>query len=627
MERNAAKNGLVNLISAAMIFVAAFVVTGYARSLAGEVASIFLGLAALVAFVSWFQMRLEENERLEKLELDELVKSKGGSTLFDAKDSEVFPAQRSREQFEKFFVPGFGVLLFLLEAGGAWLLWHSISKSTSVIAPERAMPALALFAIFALLLFLFGRFSVTIARLENHRLLRPGASFILLGAYICFVTALGIAGVKAEFPKADFYIAKALCVLLGLMAAEILITLLLEIYRPRMKGKISRPIYDSRLVGLLGQPESLFATAAQALDYQFGFNVSETWFFRLLQKNLPTLLLAQLAVLLLSTCVVFIDAGEQGVLERFGKPVADGILLPGAHFKLPWPADKVYRYRTEQIQTFDVGYTPDAQSESQKTILWTIAHSKEENFLVGSDPVIIQNERADTNDTIKAPPVSLITVSIPVQFQITDVRAWAYNNADPSALLQDMATRAVVHYLAGVDLNDVMSHSRLTAAQELQNQIQAAADGRKLGAKILFVGLQDIHPPVTVAGDYEKVVGAEQTRLAAILGAQAEAIRTNDLAEAQAFTMTNVADADRQRAEISAYARAALFTNQIPAFAAAPSVYMQRAYFKAFASATANARKYILLVTNTQDVVIFDLEDKINLNSLDQVPVPNNSSP
>jgi regulator of protease activity HflC (stomatin/prohibitin superfamily) len=627
MERNAAKNGLVNLISAAMIFVAAFVVTGYARSLAGEVASILLGLAALVAFVSWFQMRLEENERLEKLELDELAKTKGGSTLFEAKDSEVFPAARAREQFEKFFVPGFGVLLFLLEMGGAWLLWRWISKSTSVIAPERAMPALALFAIFALLLFLFGRFSVTIARLENHRLLRPGASFLLLGAYICFVTALGIAGVKAEFPKLDFYVAKVLCVLLGLMAAEILITLLLEIYRPRVKGKISRPIYDSRLVGLLGQPESLFTTAAQTIDYQFGFNVSETWFFQLVKKNLLVLLLAQFAVLLLSTCVVFVDAGEQAVLERFGKPVAGGVLTPGAHFKLPWPADRIYQYRTEQIQTFDVGYTPDAQSENGNTILWSVAHAKEENFLVGNrEAVTIKDENADTNDTLKAPPVSLITVSIPIQFQINDVMAWAYNNADPTNLLQDLATRTVVHYLAGVDLNSVMSQARLEAAQTLRDQIQTAADSRKLGVKILFVGLQDIHPPVKVASDYEKVVGAEQTKLAMILAARADAIRTNALADAMAFTTTNIADATRQRLEVQALARAALFTNQIPAFAAAPSVYRQRAYFQTFAAATANARKYILLVTNTDDVVIFDLEDKIREDLLN-LNVPNNSSP
>ena len=612
MERNVQKNGLVNLALAAMVFVAAFVVMGYVHSVAGQVASIFLGLGTLVAFVSWFQMRLEENERLEKLELDELVKSKGGSTLFDAKDTEVFPAQRSREQFEKFFVPGFGVLLFLIEAVGAWVMWHWIPKAPGVIVPERAMSAVSLFAIFALLLFLFGRFSVTMARLENHRLLRPSASFLLLSAYICFITALGIAGVKADFPKADIYIAKGLCVLLGLVAAEMLVTLLLEIYRPRVKGKISRPVYDSRFVGLLGQPESLFTTAAQTIDYQFGFNVSETWFFQLLKKNLLVLLLAQLAVLILSTCFVFLDAGEQAVLERFGKPVVGGVLSPGAHLKLPWPMERVYRFRTEQIQTFDVGYTPDAQSEMANTVLWSAAHGKEENFLVANrETATIKNQSADTNDTLKAPPVSLITVSIPVQFQIHDVMAWAYNNADPAGLLEDLATRTVVHYLASVDLSDVMSHARSEAAQLLRERIQAAADARQLGVKILFVGVQDIHPPTTVAAEYEKVVGAEQTKLATILVARADSIRTNAIAGALAYTLTNVAAATRQQLEVSAYARAALFTNQIPAFQAAPSVYQQRAYFQTFAAATANARKYVLLVTNTSDVVIFNLEDKI----------------
>jgi membrane protease subunit HflK len=617
MERNAAKNGLVNLMLAAITFVAVFGVTFYVNSLAGQVASVFLGLGVLVAFASWFQMRLEENERLEKLELDELAKTKGGSTLFEAKDSEVFPASRAREQFEKFFVPGFGVLLFLLEAGGTWLLWRWISKASGVIASDRALPALSLFAIFALLLFLFGRFSVTMARLENHRLLRPSASFILLGAYVCFVTALGIAGVKADFAKADLYVAKGLCVLLGLMALEILIALLLEIYRPRMKGKISRPVYDSRFVGLLGQPESLFTTAAKTIDYQFGFNVSETWFFQLVKRNLLVLLLAQLAILLLSTCVVFIDAGEQAVLERFGKPVAGGVLTPGAHFKLPWPADRIYHYRTEQIQTFDVGYTPDEQSEYGNTILWSIPHAKEENFLVANrELVTIRDENTDTNDTLKAPPVSLITVSIPVQFQINDVMAWAYNNANPTNLLQDLATRAVVHYLAGVDMNEVMSHARLEAAQKLRDQIQAAADTRKLGVKILFVGLQDIHPPVKVAGDYEKVVGAQQQMIATTNNAVADAIRTNALADAMAFTTINIADATRQQLEVQALARAVLFTNQIPAFEAAPSVYRQRVYFQTFAAATANARKYILLVTNTDDVVIFNLEDQIRQDLL-----------
>lgn len=629
MERNVQKNGLVNLMAAVMIFIAAFVVTSYVRLLAGEAASVFLGLGVLITFASWFQMRLEENERLERFEVDELARSRGDSTLFEASEAEVFPARRAREQFEKYFVPGFCVLLFLLEAGGAWLLWRWFGKASSGMVADRAMPGLSLFAIFSLLLFLLGRFSVTIARIENHRLLRPGSSFLLAGAYVCALTALGVAGVEAKFPSADLWVARGLCALLGLMAVEMLITLLLEIYRPRVKGKVARPLYESRIVGILAQPESLFTTAAQTLDYQFGFKVSETWFFQALQKNLPLLLLAQLAVLLLSTCVVFVDAGEEAVLEHFGRPVA--VYEAGAHLKLPWPVDKIYRFRTEQIQSFSVGYTMDAASERNRVILWTVPHNNEQNFLVASRPsAMVQNdnENAGDSDLLKAPPVSLITVSIPVEFQITNVMDWVYQNSDATNLLQDLATRDIVHYLAGKDMNDLLSRGQLDAARTLREKIQASANSLKLGAKVIFVGLQDIHPPTAseVAATYEKVVSAEQTKLAKILAAQADNIRTNALAGAQAFTTTNIADATRMQLEVEADARAALFTNQIPAFEAAPSVYEQRAYFKNFADATANARKYVLLVTNTDDVVILDLEDKIREDLLN-LNVPNNSTP
>lgn len=615
MDRNVPKNGLVNLVTAVLIFIAAFIVTAFVNSQAGQGASIFLGLGVMVAFASWFQMRLEQNERLEKLEVDELARSKGDSALFDAKESEIFAARRSREQFERFFVPGFAILLLLLEAGGAWLLWRWIDKAPAGVVEPRVMASLSLYGIFALLLFLIGRFSVTMARLDDQRLLRPSANFLLAGAYICFVTALSLAAFEAGFPQVDAWISRAFCILLALMAVENLLTLLLEIYRPRVKGKIVRPLYDSRFVGLLAQPESLFTTAAQTLDYQFGFKVSETWFFKLLKENLPLLLFAQLAVLILSSCFVFIEPGEQAIKEHFGKPQAT--LDAGAHLKLPWPLDKVYRYRTDQIQSLYVGYTPETNAAA--AIFWTVAHNKEENFLVGNRLAPVAQR--DVGETVKAPPVSLITVSIPVLFQITDVRAWAYNSAEPTNLLSDLATREVVQYLAGADLSEVLSHGRLGAAEELQQRIQAAADSKHLGVKILFVGLQDIHPPTAVASDYENYVGSFQKLIATTNNALADAIRTNTLAGALAFAATNTAEATRLNLETAAFARAALFTNQIPAFAAAPSVYKQRAYYHAFEDATKNSRKYILLVTNTQDVVIFDLEDKIR-SDLGNIAVP-----
>ena len=212
----------------------------------------------------------------------------------------------------------------------------------------------------------------------------------------------------------------------------------------------------------------------------------------------------------------------------------------------------------------------------------------------------------------KAPPVSLLTVSIPVQYQISDLVAWAYNHESSPELLQQIATREVVRYLVSVDLNDIMSRTRLESSLALRDSIQAAADKQKLGAKILFVGLQDIHPPVKVAPDFEKVVAAIHQKRAKILGAEADAIRTNALAGAHAATLINSAEAARIDLELTQLARAAAFTNQIPAFNAAPSVYLQRAYLKTFASATAKTRKYVLLATNTTDIISYNLEEKID---------------
>ena len=171
------------------------------------------------------------------------------------------------------------------------------------------------------------------ARLENHRLLRPGASFLLPAPMSAFRGAGHRRRQSRECPG-GYYVARVLCVLLGLMAAEILITLLLEIYRPRREGKsfpagLRQP--DCRIARAAGEP----VHDGGAGD---GLPVRLQCFRNLVlstvaKKPARLLLLAQLAVLLLSTCVVFVDAGEQAVLERFGKPVAGGVLHAGRTFQ------------------------------------------------------------------------------------------------------------------------------------------------------------------------------------------------------------------------------------------------------------------------------------------------------
>ncbi len=613
MQRNLQKIGVLNWLLLLAAGAVGLGLARYSRTVTGEAASFFLLIGFLAAAVSYFQMRLEDRERMEKLEFDELNKAPAGSALFQSEESEILPARRSREQFERFFVPGFTIFLFLLEGALLFFLWRSL-RHYETAGIRQPMVALSIFGLFGLVLFLFGKYSAGIARLEGLRLLRPGAGYLLLGAFLCFGEAVILIAVEAGFPLADLYAAWVLTVLLALLAVETLLTLVLEIYRPRLKGKPGRVLYESRVVGLLGQPEGLITTAAQALDYQFGFKVSETWFYRFLEKALAWLLLAQLFVLLLSSCFVFVQTGEEALLERFGQPVpGHEILRPGFHLKLPWPIDKIYTYRTEKVQSFTIGIGPEDTETEERVIRWTVAHYQNEyNLLVAS------REQSSTNATNtatnnatgrKVPPVNLLSVSIPVQYQITNLNAWAYNQREPGKLLEKLATREVVRFLVSADVQELMSTGRAAAAEALKTKIQSAANNKGLGARILFVGLQGIHPPVKVAAAYEKVVSARQDKEASILQARAHQIETNALARAAAFRRVSLAQAEKAQTEADAAARAASFTNQIPAFRASPLVYTERAYLQTLAQSTTNAAKVVLGTTNNSDVFILDLEE------------------
>ncbi len=620
MERNIKKIGFVNLIVLLGVGVASLLVARYTNSLAGQAGTVYMGLGFLVIAIGYFQMRLEETERLERLEFDELNKTAGTASLFNTAETEVFPAKRSREQFERYFVPGFTVLLFGLQAGGAYLLWKWLSKLTPGPLNQPTL-AMSLFGLFALTLFLLGKYAVGLTRLKEARLLRPGASYLLLGAYVCFVITGCIAAVVLGFPRVDYYAAQALLGVLGLVAAETLINLILEIYRPRVAGKVGRVLYDSRLVGLLAEPEGLFTTAAHALDYQFGFKVSETWFYRFLQKALVWLVLMQVSVLFLSTSFVFVSPGDQGLLERFGRPVADGrVLEPGLHLKLPWPIDQVHRFRTREIQSFNVGFVPDEDEAHEHAVLWTGKHYKEEaNWLIASRQTrsLIGTNEASADRGI---PADLINVSVPVQFQIKDLQAWAYNHTDAAKLLERVATREVVRYLAGRDLLELMATGRTEAAEELNNESSSKNTNFDWVSEVWFRRLAGfaLRPrrPFEVQRNplatfrKHKVYDAEgYLSKQCLLGADAE----RKLNESHAYSNRKI---------LTAVAEAGQFTNQMTAYQSSPRVYAERAYLLAMERGMTNSRKYVMATTNTHDILQFNLEDKLRGELINDITMP-----
>ncbi len=634
-QQNSKKLGLINGLVLLVISIGVQYLATVTKSNVAMAGGLLLGIGTLISFFSFVHAHLISREREEDLEMQALDQTRGNESLFAGAAEDAYPARNARRQFEKWVVPIFSVIQLIGQGIGLWWIYTLLSDPAAVPLKDQAVLAIMFTGLFVIILFMMGKYSSGLARMDDQELLRPGASYMLLGSVVS--TAMVIAQTASYFgyPEWDKGITWAVFVVISISALENLVTLVLELYRPRTDNKKARILYESRLIGLFGQPGGLISTAAQALDYQFGFKVSETWFYRYVEQKLALIVAIQFVVLFLSSSFVVVHANEKAALERFGKRV--DILEPGFRFKMPWPIDKVYRYKTGEVQSFTLGVMNDnlkkdklgdeGDDKKVEILLWTQQHNHgsgenpEQNFnmIVASDDAVVSSA-----DSVA---VNLLTVSIPVQFRINNLTNWIEQSGNTSSLLQSLAMREVTQFLIGADIESLMGPGRPAAQDTLKEQIQAQAAAHNLGAEILFVGLQDIHPPVGqneqsketggVAENYEKVIVAQLNAETNRLGAQLYSAGKVPQAQAEAAELLTEARSDSTNKVAIAQAEAKRFANQVTAFKNAPSVYKTRMKLESFQAATKGSRKYILSDPANRDVINLELQDQLRSDLLD----------
>ncbi len=176
---------------AVMIFIATFVVTTFVKS-AGRAGGFNFSWSWRASSRSpvGFRCGLRKTSGWKNWKWTNLPAPKANRHCLMRKNRKFFRQDARVSSSRNFLCRASAFYCSWLEAGGAWFLWRWLDKTNVVIAPETRTAGARALRDFALVLFLIGRFSVTIARLENHRLLRPSASFLLAGrVYLCFCCA------------------------------------------------------------------------------------------------------------------------------------------------------------------------------------------------------------------------------------------------------------------------------------------------------------------------------------------------------------------------------------------------------------------------------------------------------
>lgn len=640
----AAKAERLGLLSTLLALVLAGVVYGFARWAGGAsplVTATFLVLGLLVAAVSYFHLRLVRRVLEERLEEQELSEEAGeDSSLFTApteENIEAFTAGHALQQFERYIVPGFTLVLSGLHLVLGLLLLRRLGDLAGIPA-GRSTALAALLVSVAFVLYVAGKIQAAMADEKDYRLLLAPAGYLLLCAGVALLSGIAAAAAHFKIPAGDKIVAWVGVIVLLLLGVEYLVTAILEIYRPRI-GEEARPLYESRLCELLARPRSLFESIAQAVDYQFGFHVSETWFYQLLERAVLPLILVQVVSLYLLSCFAFVGPQEEGILERFGRPQVNHTLQPGAHLKFPWPIDKVVKFPAKQALTITLDNAaakeekPEEQEQHQRVILWTRGHHHRNFWLVASHQAYTQSPPPPAASAAgggptpspamaasEAVPVNLVSLHAVVQYRIKDVYQYAYGFSDAKEILSDLAYRLAVKRLVSVDLSDLLQTQRLTIAKELEKKLQAQADAMKLGVEITFVGIENVHPPMRVADAFETVIGATEEAKSSVLDAETYANKSIPTARADAAKIEAAAEGDRARRNAVSEAEAYAFSKQRYAELRGGAVYRTRAYLDALERSLGPIRKYIITAKKTREVTILNLEDKLRADLLDIVP-------
>lgn len=282
------------------------------------------------------------------------------------------------------------------------------------------------------------------------------------------------------------------------------------------------------------------------------------------------------AALWLLSGIYIVPPTEQAVVTRFGA-VVERRVYPGIHYALPWPVDRVYRAKVNQLQRLTIGGDPA------------------DSVLGRTAPLASQFLTGDQN---------IIHMRVAVQYSVAVPADYLFHSVDAAktiaaAVEADLARRVA---LDGVDA--VLTTERVAIQDEVLGAAQARLNDYGTGVKLSTVNIENIAPPPEAADAFRDVASARADTARIVDEARGYA---NDLiprARGEAIELTESAEGYRQSSIDQAAGDAARFDAIAAEYAKASEVTATRLYLEAMEEIMPKIRKLIVDADGNVDLTI-----------------------
>jgi membrane protease subunit HflK len=287
------------------------------------------------------------------------------------------------------------------------------------------------------------------------------------------------------------------------------------------------------------------------------------------------------------TGIYLVDEGRRGVVTRFGQYVET--TLPGLHWHIPAPIEKVEVVNMEQQRFLEIGYRSGGRQQS-----------------LGSVPKEALMLTQDEN---------IIDIRLAVQYQIKDAQAYLFNVADPDATLKQVIESAQRAVIGKNTMDFVLTEGRGQIAEEIKSEIQHILDQYQIGIRVSNVNLIDAQAPEEVQSAFEDAIKAREDEQR--LKNEAEAYRNEVVPKARGAKarLLEESEAYKQRAISRAEGETSRFLQLLTEYEKAPEVTRERMYLDAMQEVLGQVPTLLVDVKGSNNVLYLPI-DKLQRSSM-----------
>ncbi|MFP5419332.1 MAG: FtsH protease activity modulator HflK [Gammaproteobacteria bacterium] len=278
--------------------------------------------------------------------------------------------------------------------------------------------------------------------------------------------------------------------------------------------------------------------------------------------NLIGLVIGALVLVWLASGFYIVDAGQRGVVLRFGQYVET--TDPGPRWHLPWPIESREMVNVDQVRTVEVGYRNSVKSKALK-----------ESLMLTDDENIIDLQFA-------------------VQYILKDPVEFLFVNRKPEDTVRQVAETAMREIVGRNKMDFVLYEGRTEVATRAKVLMQQILDRYNTGISISQVTLQNIQPPEQVQAAFDDAVKAGQDRER--VKNEAEAYFNDVVPRARGVASRLKEEAEGYKLAIIANAEgdANRFAQIVTEYQKAPQVTRQRLYLDTMQTVMNNTSKVIV---------------------------------